>query len=211
MKSILRSHILQKRGGSSGGGGGGKTTETLPSTRSTFSVQTDEIQVQKKLESWDAELELMKDSLSGESNKYSKVETELLLDAYEIASTIREFSKGSKTIGIVDNKGNLQATAMYQKNSGHTYIEYLATSPWNFTNDSRAVRGAGAKAIVEAIKLDRAAGGTGEIRLEALFKAVPFYKKLGFKQYGENDGLSFPSLKLSASDARALLRKYGEN
>lgn len=92
-----------------------------------------------------------------------------------------------------------------RRKKGHIYIDYLATAPWNFTNDPRAIKGAGTKAIIEAIKLDKQQGGTGEVRLFGIDRALPFYEKVGFKPYsGKN------KLKLSAEDAEKLLKKYGE-
>lgn len=192
-----------KRGGSSGGRSGGLNNPESNTYKAVFRTAT-LAEIDSNISDWDKELKEMSEAASGLENKYSKVDSEILNDSRWIARTVRN-STVKNRIGIKDNKGNIQAAAIYKREIDHIYIGYLATAPWNFTSDSRAVKGAGTQAIIEAIKLDKAKGGTGEVRLEALERALPFYKKLGFKAtFTEKD------LKLSAADANKLLEKLGE-
>lgn len=203
-----RKKLKYKRGGSSGGGGGGGSSAgNLDSSSKAPIFRTATVaEIDKSISSWDKELEDMDEARYGAKNKYSDVDPETLNDSIWIARTVYN-SISPDRIGIKDSKGNLQAAAIYKKEKGHIYIDYLATAPWNFTNDSRATKGAGTQAVIEAIKLEKQRGGAGEVRLYGLDKALPFYDKLGFKAYKPGNK-NF--LKLSASDANKLLEKFGE-
>jgi hypothetical protein len=198
-----------KRGGSSGGGGGASTgSQSSQDKAPTFRTATPE-ETSTGITDWEQEFIEMLEAKDGSKNKYSEVDRADLEDSLWISRTIHKYAllNEGDVIAIKDSKGNIQAGVQYTKKSDHLYIEYLATAPWNFTKDSRAVRGAGTKAIIEAIKIDKKQGGSGEIRLYGLEKALPFYQKLGFKplsKFIEND------LRLSAADANKLLEKFGE-
>lgn len=194
-----------KRGGSSGGGGGSPGNPES-NTKAPIFRTASKAEIDSNIGAWDKELEEMDEARYGAKNKYSDVDPDTLNDSIWIARTVRNSDSEDK-IGIKDRKGNIQAAAEYIKENNHIYINYLATAPWNFTNDSRAVKGAGTQAIIEAIKLEKQRGGAGEVRLFGLDKALPFYEKLGFKPYKPG---SKNKLKLSAEDANKLLEKYGE-
>jgi hypothetical protein len=206
---LWRKKLLFKRGGSSGGGGGAATSTETKASSSTFGRATIDEMYDAFNIHWEKELNEMNDAAAGIENKYSKVDPELLGDSKYIATMVSGNAFPENSIGIKDSKGNIQAAATYALEKGHLYINYLATAPWNFTSDSRAVRGAGTKAIIEAIKLEKQRGGKGEIQLYALDRAIPFYKKLGFKAKSSSL-IDENKLKLSAEDANKLLEKFGE-
>jgi len=139
---------------------------------------------------------------------YNKAKSESLTDNQYIGEVIREDGKrkNARLIGIQDKSGNLQVAAKYSKQSDHIHIDYLATAPWNFSeNDARQVKGAGAAAIAELVRLSVDSGKKGKIKLTALDGAVPFYTHLGFKKVPS--GIS--EYALSSKDALKLLEKYG--
>ncbi|NEP10873.1 MAG: GNAT family N-acetyltransferase [Symploca sp. SIO2C1] len=104
-------------------------------------------------------------------------------------------------IAITDAKGNLQAAASFSKSKDNIHIDYLASAPWNIAgSDSRSTRGAGTKAIVEAVKISKEAGYKGKLTLNPLQDAVPFYEKLGFTE-------GWSGMTLSPSAAETLLKK----
>lgn len=113
-----------------------------------------------------------------------------------------EISNSDKPkITITDAKGNLQAAASFSKSKDNIHIDYLASAPWNIAgSDSRSTRGAGTKAIVEAVKVSNKAGYKGKLTLNPLEDAVPFYKKLGFTE-------GWSGMTLSPSAAETLLKK----
>lgn len=197
---------LTKRGGSSGGASTSGNSDASSTPAPVFSRATpEEI---SRIRDWESEFDQMEEAMQGAPNKYSKTDMDLLGDSVYIADAVHSaFVNGdAKVLGVKDAKGNIQAAAVYDRMNNHVYIEYLATAPWNFSNDSRAIKGAGTKAIIETIKMEKASNRPAEIRLYALDRAVPFYEKLGFKPYKGNKH----DLKLSAEDANKLLEKFGE-
>lgn len=120
---------------------------------------------------------------------------------------------GKNITGVRDNSGNLQAVIDYSiVDTGvnkFIKVDYLVTAPWNITGrSSKSVRGAGTEAIINAITDGLEKGSSGEVRLIAASKAVPFYEKLGFKKQDDADVVS-PMMVLSSEDAKALLKKLG--
>jgi hypothetical protein len=197
---------FQKRGGSSGGGGSSGNADS--STKAQIFSLTTKDEVQSRINDWSLEITEMEEALKGATNKYSGVDPKTLSDSVYIADSVRISARDgySDFVGIKDANGNIQAAAQISKALKHTEIDYLATAPWNFTKDSRAVKGAGTKAIIEVIKQDLKRGGEGDIRLYAMDKAVPFYEKLGFKPINKDKN----RYRLSPEDANKLLEKFGE-
>lgn len=110
-------------------------------------------------------------------------------------------------IVVSDSRGNPQSVLLYDKEQygDSIYVSWLATAPWNIYDPSeeKSVKGAGAKAIIQAVKESMKQGLEGKITLESLPDAVPFYEHLGFKKQrvGKN-------MVLSPEAAQNLLKKY---
>lgn len=138
-------------------------------------------------------------------NRYRDVNSERLEASRAIAGGIVA-DKQSKKLGVFDDKGKLQAAAIYSNKKSHIYIEELATSPWNLIDDPRKVKGAGTRAIAQAILENKRSGGKGVVILYPLSDAEPFYAKLGFKPKNNSD-----EWELSAENAEKLLAKLGLN
>jgi hypothetical protein len=109
-----------------------------------------------------------------------------------------------KKYAIFDDKGNMQAVATWKKKNDCVSIGHLATAPWNISGDDpRSVKGAGTKAVVQAVKISQRLGFEGKIRLESADTAKAFYEKLGFKSPSKDVYV------LSKKNAEELLKKHG--
>ncbi|GEM_PF-2016985 len=126
--------------------------------------------------------------------------------------------ENAKALAIKDKSGNLQSAIAYdiipsigRKNQQETalYIEYLATAPWNAarSSDSRAARGAGARALAESIKQAKKEKAD-KVQLVALEGAKPFYNKMGMTYRGKEDDGYF-EIAVDSSQAKTLIEKYG--
>lgn len=120
-----------------------------------------------------------------------------------VSGRISTFVDSKITVSsITDSNGVVQAGMHYSLKRNHLYIEYLATAPWNILEkgkDERSVKGAGTEAIIQAIKLSQEAGFKGQVKLEALKDAVPFYKKMGFTGSSQKMTLSPENAKKTVS------------
>ena len=122
----------------------------------------------------------------------------------------KDIPSGWDHIGILDEKGNLQAAMTYSKSKDALKIELLATAPWNLQeNHPNKQKGSGAKAVLEAVNISEKSGFGGKIRLEAIDGAIPFYQHLGFKIIPDKVGEDgFPIMELSRESAKLLKGKY---
>lgn len=140
-----------------------------------------------------------------------KVDEEKIDDSASISKAVLQYiNRGnSKVAGVVDSKGNLQASFSYTANKQGVHIDYLASSPWNLmAGHPNQTKGAGTSAIESAIHLSHKSGGKGRVELFALPNAVPFYEKMGFKRKNvAEEGL--PEMILSSKDSEILLQKLG--
>lgn len=140
---------------------------------------------------------------------YKKQDLEVLDDNIGISAEIASYvdNKKAKLIGVVDDTGKLQSSAKYHAEGGHIYVDYLATAPWNLTDDHpNKTKGAGAKALANLAKISVEQGYGGKLKLTPLDKAKPFYKHLGF----EVDDRAIDGMKLSREAAQKLIEKYGD-
>jgi hypothetical protein len=209
-ESHSRHRNLEKRGGSSGGGGGAASTQNSTQESKSSFRRVGEKEVESLSKSWESEFNEMnasiKDTKDGRAiNKYTGIPEEQIMRYMVTGESFQRELFGNR-LGVVDKKGNLQAGLVYNLNKNYIEIDSLSTAPWNITKDSRATKGAGTRAVVEAIKLHKEKGGTGEVRLTSSQSAIPYFKKLGFKQDGDKSN----KLKLSKEDADSLLGKFGE-
>jgi GNAT superfamily N-acetyltransferase len=102
----------------------------------------------------------------------------------------KDCRKGTPTvIGVVDDRGILQAAAEYLvmdfENPPYVAVHDLATAPWNIVGDDGRAAGAGS-AIVEALVIEsRATACDGRIELVALnTMAARFYEHMHFEKGG---------------------------
>lgn len=186
--------------------------------------------IQKKKETGATQgIEFNQERLTSNKKELKKLEEELKTNPYAKAKDIERMennygigygvatSLGADKIGVYDDKGNLQATAIYSKRGKddvsddvkeHVYIDYLATAPWNVIESDKSVKGAGTQAILEAVKLSQKEGYDGRVRLYPIDDAKPFYEKLGFKSTDPTG--FFDDWELSPNDAKILLNKTGQ-
>jgi len=116
-------------------------------------------------------------------------EIQLIIDCSSLrADIIDAIEKGSpgQVIGVYDEKGVLQAAAFVSTKNGFFEVLQIVSAPWNqeiemYKDDPRRVRGAGTAVIEEAISTSMRAGYHGDIHLDAVETAVPFYKKIGLE------------------------------
>lgn len=191
----LKERRLQKGGGGGGSGGGGGTQSKI-NNKSIFKSRKGNEQDYEKL--------------SSAINQFS---SQLSANYKETATSILQalkFAPESVTV-IRDKQGNAQAFLVAEtKEKGgqkYNYVEFVLTAPWNAASNSkdpRKVKGAGTEAIKVAIKQSKKNGGEGRLLLNSADEAIPFYKKLGFKQgkYVEN----VTPMGLSKDSAEKLLR-----
>ena len=140
-----------------------------------------------------------------------QVSEEKIDDSANISRAVLQFinSSNSKVVGVVDSKGNLQASFSYTANKQGVHIDYLASSPWNLmSGHPNQTKGAGTSAIEAAIHLSHKSGGKGRVGLDALPNAVPFYEKMGFKRKNIGE-IGLPEMVLSSKDSEILLQKLG--
>lgn len=195
------------KGGGGGGrskgreqGGGAAVAEKSTSSNTELTATQDQSLIEQKIENqWQKEINLI-DKAKKEENSYSGVDKQKLEDFKfvfneAVASDDRKFA-------ILDKSGNPQALTTWSKSGDAVKIGYLVTAPWNLKGgDSRGVRGAGTRAIVQAVKISEKLGLGGKIKLESSESAAKFYEKLGFT--GKNGAYT-----LSSKAARELLKKY---
>jgi len=88
------------------------------------------------------------------------------------------------------------------------YLHYIATAPWNVTNDSpRSISDAGKALMVELVKESISNGHEGRIILNTLSGAISFYQTVGFVFTGEGSA-SAPEMELPPEAAKEFLRRY---
>ena len=109
--------------------------------------------------------------------------------------------------GIRDDEGNLQAGAIVIDMDDHLFVEYLATAPWNVTQqEPRAVRKAATALMAELALESDSNGHSGRIMLYAIPDAIEFYQKIGFVETGEGSP-NAPEMELTIAAARRLMNR----
>lgn len=176
-------------------------------------------EVEERLKVDKKEVEKIERKIPNDSPYLGITDNSRITDNYSIGNgndgiASKNFTKAQK-LGVYDNKGNLQATAVYSINrplpdfddgtTPHVYIDLLASAPWNMAKTDKTVKGAGTKAIIEAVKLSEKEGLEGRVILQPLEGAKGFYEKLGFKELPG----TFGNWELTPAKAKELLKKAG--
>lgn len=99
--------------------------------------------------------------------------------ADQIAYNVRNGFAG-QIIAVYDETGRLQGVGHLKTKGDRIEVEHLATAPWNldidiFKDDPRKVKGVGTALLEETIVNSMKAGFQGEVHLDSLEKALPFY------------------------------------
>lgn len=234
MRSILRMHVLQKRGGSSGGGGGGGGGGASVADQSkgskTSLIPASEKELTTGLKEWESELKYIKTAKSdqededglnvfseskktvesvGEASKYRGVDKTSLNIAQSAAKSVLDAADfdPKSVIAVKDSKGKIQAAANFSMSGdGSILLSSVARAPWNVaTKDSRSVKGSVTSVLVEAVKKAKQSGGTGEVVLPVNRANKSFFEKAGFKETTSSS--LQPMMRLSAKDADNFLKK----
>jgi hypothetical protein len=109
--------------------------------------------------------------------------------------------------GVRDDRGNLQAAAIVIDMDDHLFVEYLATAPWNVTQDEpRSVRKAATALMALLARESDSNGHSGRIMLYAIPDAIEFYQKIGFVDTGEGSP-NAPEMELTVAAARQLMNR----
>lgn len=109
--------------------------------------------------------------------------------------------------GVRDDRGNLQAGAIVIDMDDHLFVEYLATAPWNITQEeARAVRKATTALMVLLARESDRNGHSGRIMLYSIPDAINFYQKIGFVETGEGSP-NAPEMELTGAAARRLMNR----
>lgn len=119
----------------------------------------------------------------------------------EMKGTLAAIAGGESklgVLGVVDERGALQAFALHSTNGeGTCCLNDLATAPWNMTKDVGSVKGAGTVALERLIIHDLEHDRSGAVSLTALDEqAGQFYARFGY------DGS-----QIASADAKAALQK----
>ena len=115
-------------------------------------------------------------------------------------------SEDVDVISLNDKSGKVQGFYCIGKEASKKdsmYIEFLGANPSNVINEKK---GTGKQIMYHAIQESMRRGLKGKIRLQALEGAVPFYKKVGFKETIDKEGDSY--FELSEESAKAFVEKY---
>ena len=151
----------------------------------------DDTEVREKIKQWTDSYKEIKKMIDNE-NYETGLDAKRLGAAAEVVRSLIDLSEYGKDYavfgGIVDSKGKLQAVYTCDELPDGYYVDYLASAPWNcLLSHPDKKTGAGASAIESLIKAAINDNKAGEIKLQSLPDAIPFYKKIGFeiKQEGE--------------------------
>jgi hypothetical protein len=161
--------------------------------------------VNKKIEEWSKFLE--KESVANGGTDWDRIDNKMIVTLIAGQMSSPDFAPDN-FVGISDDDGNLQSTALIKKKEGHIYVDFLATAPWNLGNGgAKQVKGAGITAMEAIIQKSIDSGFKGQVRLESLPDAEAFYKKIGFKVAKNAEGVR--EFRLSAAAAKDFLQKRG--
>lgn len=109
--------------------------------------------------------------------------------------------------GIRYDSGNLQAVAIVIDMDDHLFVEYLATAPWNVTQEKpRAVRKAATALMAELARESDRNGHFGRVMLYAIPDAIEFYRKIGFVEIGKGSP-NVSEMELTGAAARRLINR----
>lgn len=109
--------------------------------------------------------------------------------------------------GIRDDEGNLQAGAIVIDMDDHLFVEYLATAPWNVTQEEPRSVSQAATALMALLAQESDSNGHfGRIMLYAIPDAIEFYQKIGFVDTGFGSP-NAPEMELTVAAARQLMNR----
>ena len=89
-------------------------------------------------------------------------------------------------VRVIKTGDKVASAVVYGKEDDAIVVEYLATSLENLTANG-GVKGAGTEAMASLVEESIKSGSEGRLRLYPLEGAVPFYKKIGFRNYDPDD------------------------
>lgn len=109
--------------------------------------------------------------------------------------------------GVRDDRGDLQAAAIVIDMDDHLFVEYLATAPWNVTQEEPRSVSQAATALMALLALESDSNGhRGRIMLYAIPDAIEFYQKIGFVETGDTSP-NAPEMELTVAAARRLMNR----
>ena len=169
----------------------------------------DNIETREKLNQWI--------KMNSDLKKLSKrrgvkdIDKERVQAATEVIESMIEMigDKHNNFGGVVDGNGKLQAAYIYEEREKDYYIEYLASAPWNCLESHPDKKiGAGTSAMEALIKV-AISKNKGQIELESMRNAVPFYHKIGFKKQ-RGAAPDYPIMNLDKESAQKFLETQKE-
>jgi len=143
----------------------------------------------RTLETWLAEMRLL------EAEPLSPLTRAKMQDCRRICEELSsvlsgvepgEGSDSERTLHFAHAEGRIQAVASMFACPGGTFIELLATAPWNLLAlcdpaDPRTVRGAGTALVMKAVEWSSRRGLGGRVALQSENpRTLGYYQKLGF-------------------------------
>lgn len=105
-----------------------------------------------------------------------------------------EGRSADRTLHLATARGRVQGVGALFACPRATFVELLATAPWNVLGpgdppDPRTVRGAGTALVAAASAWSAARGAGGAVALQAAtLRAATFYERLGFRPMRAEDG-----------------------
>lgn len=94
--------------------------------------------------------------------------------------------QNDEKVRVIKAGGKVASAVVYRKDEDEIVVEYLATSLENLTANG-GVKGAGTEAMASLVEESIKLGSGGRLKLYALDGAIPFYKKIGFRNYNPDD------------------------
>lgn len=170
-----------------------------------YFVNTADSSVRSDLEEWSrVAAELVKGAIENNSSLRGRIEANAnVISDMQVEALIspEDFR------GVRDDRGILQAGAIVIDMDEHLFVEYLATAPWNVTQDSpRAVRKAATALMAELALESDTNGHRSRIILYAIPDAIESYQKIGFVETGSGSP-NAPEMELTGAAARRLMNR----
>ena len=169
----------------------------------------DNIETRKKLNQWI--------KMNSDLKKLSKrrgvkdIDKERVQAATEVIESMIEMigNKHNNFGGVVDSNGKLQAAYIYEEREKDYYIEYLASAPWNCLESHPDKKTGAGTSAMEALIRVAISKNKGQIELESMQNAVPFYYKIGFKKQ-RGAAPDYPIMNLDKESAQKFLETQKE-